>query len=136
MSGIDTDNFMSISFDLQKIALIFVFIGFIILRMGKLNKDKLKSHDILSTFGYVLVILSVPYMINAAYDAIISQSISLTIVIHALIGIIIIILGFVVVVNRRTWKLERKWKTKRNMQILIGMWVINFIIGAYLALYT
>jgi heme/copper-type cytochrome/quinol oxidase subunit 2 len=136
MSGIDTDNFMSISFDLQKIALIFVFIGFIILRMGKLNKDKLNSHDIVSTFAYVLVILSVSYMINAAYDAIISQSISLTIVIHALIGIIIIILGFVVVVNRRTWKLERKWKTKRNMQILIGMWVINFIIGAYLALYT
>ena len=136
MSGIDTDNFMSISFDLQKIALIFVFIGFIILRMGKLNKDKLNSHDIVSTFAYVLVILSVSYMINAAYDAIISQSISLTIVIHALIGIIIIILGFVVVVNRRTWKLERKWKTKRNMQILIGMWVINFIMGAYLALYT
>lgn len=136
MSGIDTDDFMSISFDLQKIALVLVIMGFIILRADKLNKDKLKSHDIVSTFGYVLVIFSVPYMINAAYDAITSQSVSIEIVIHALIGITIIIFGFVVVVNRRTWKLERKWKTERNMQILLVIWVINFILGAYLALYT
>ena len=136
MSGIDTDYFLSISFDLQKIALVLVVIGFIIIRVGKLSKEKLKFHDFVSTFGYILVILSVPYMINTAYDAIISQSVSLEIVIHALIGIIIIVLGFVVVVNRRTWKLERKWKTKRNMQILLVLWVINFIIGAYLALYT
>jgi hypothetical protein len=136
MSGIDTDYFLSISFDLQKVALVLVVIGFIILRVGKLSKEKLKFHDFVSTFGYILVILSVPYMINTAYDAIVSQSVSLEIVIHALIGIIIIVLGFVVVVNRRTWKLERKWKTKRNMQILLVLWVINFIIGAYLALYT
>jgi hypothetical protein len=136
MSGIDTDEFMSISFDLQKIALVFVIIGFIILRVGKLNKDKLTSHDIVSTFGYVLVIFSVPYMINAAYDAITSQSVSLEIVIHALIGIIVIILGFIVVVNRRTWKLKRKWKTKANMQFLLVLWVANFIIGAYIVLFT
>lgn len=136
MSGIDTDYYMSISFELQRIALVFVVMGFIILRAGKLNKDKLKSHDIVSTFAYLLVILSVFYMINSAYDAIISQSVSLEIVIHALIGIIIIVLGFVVVVNRRTWKLARKWKTKKNMQILLVLWVINFIIGAYLVLFT
>jgi hypothetical protein len=136
MSGIDTDEFMSISFDLQKIALVFVIIGFILLRVGKLNKDKLKSHDIVSTFAYVLVILSLPYMINSAYNAIISQSVSLEIVFHALIGIIIIMFGFVVIVNRRTFKLERKLKNKKNMQILLVIWVINFIIGSYLILYT
>jgi NADH:ubiquinone oxidoreductase subunit 2 (subunit N) len=136
MSGIDTDEFMTISFDLQKIALVFVVIGFIILRVGKLNKDKLKSHDVVSTFSYMLVILSVPYMINAAYDAITFQSLSHEIIIHALIGIIIIILGFVVVINRRTWKFERKWKNKKNMQILLLIWIINFMIGAYMALYT
>lgn len=136
MSGIDTDEFMTISFDLQKIALVLVVIGFIILRVGKLNKNKLTSHDLVSTLGYVLVIFSVPYMINAAYDAITSQSVSLEIVIHALMGISIIIFGFVVVVNRRTWKLKRKWKIKRNMQILLVIWVINFLIGTYLVLYT
>jgi hypothetical protein len=136
MSGIDSDFYMSISFDLQKIALVFVVIGFIILRAGKLNKDKLKSHDIISTFAYALVIFSVPYMINSAYDAIISQSVSFEIVLHALIGIIILVLGFVVVINRRTLKFQRKLKTKKNMQILLVIWVINFVIGAYLVLYT
>jgi hypothetical protein len=136
MSGIDSDFYMSISFDLQRIALVFVVIGFIILKAGKLNKDKFKSHDIVSTFAYVLVIFSVPFMINAAYDAIISQSVSFEIVLHALIGIIILVLGFVVVVNRRTLKLQRKLKTKKNMQILLLIWVINFVIGAYLVLYT
>ena len=136
MSGIDTDEFMTISFDLQKIALILLVIGFVILRVGKLNKNKLRSHDLVSTLGYVLVIFSVPYMLNAAYDAISSQSVSLEIVIHALIGIIIIIFGFIVVINRRTWKLKRKWKRKKNMQILIVIWLINFIIGVYLVLYT
>lgn len=136
MSGIDSDFYMSISFDLQQVALVFVVIGFIILKSGKLNKDKLKGHDIVSTFAYALVILSVPYMINFAYDAIISQSVSLEIVLHALIGTFVILLGFVVVVNRRTLKLARKLKTKKNMQILLLIWIINFIIGAYLVLYT
>ena len=136
MSGIDSDFYMSISFDLQRIALVFVVIGFIILNAGKLNKDKLKSHDIVSTFAYVLVIFSVPFMINSAYDAILSQSVSFEIVLHALIGIIILVLGFVVVVNRRTLKVKRKLKTKKNMKILLVTWTINFMIGAYLFLYT
>jgi len=38
MSGINTDEFMSISFDLQKIALVLAIIGFIILRVGKLDR--------------------------------------------------------------------------------------------------
>jgi len=43
MSGINTDEFMSISFDLQKIALVLAIIGFIILRVGKLSKGNLGS---------------------------------------------------------------------------------------------
>jgi hypothetical protein len=89
-----------------------------------------------STLGYVLVILSVPYMINFTYDAIVSQSIPSEILIHSLIGIIILVLGFIVVINRRDWKFKRKWKTKANMQILLVLWVTNFIIGAYIALFT
>lgn len=74
MSGINTDEFMSISFDLQKIALVLAIIGFIILRTGKLSKEKLNRHDMISTFGYLLIILSVPYMINFTYNAIVSHS--------------------------------------------------------------
>lgn len=136
MSGIDTDEFMSISFDLQKIALILAIIGFIILRWGKISKGKLKSHDFVSTLGYVLVILSVPYMINFTYDALVSQAVSPVIAVHSLIGIIILVLGFIVVINRRDWKLKRIWKTKRNMQILLVLWVLNFILGIYMVLFT
>jgi hypothetical protein len=89
-----------------------------------------------STLGYLLVVLSVPYMINFTYDAIVSQSVPSEIIIHSLIGIIILVLGFIVVINRRDWKLKRKWKTKANMQILLVLWVANFIIGAYIALFT
>lgn len=136
MSGIDTDEIMAISFDFQKIALVLVVIGFIILNTGKLSKGKLKNHDTVSTLGYVLVIMSVPYMINFTYDAIVSQSVPSEILIHSLIGIIILVLGFIVVINRRDWKLKRKWKTKANMQILLVLWVLNFMIGAYIALFT
>ncbi len=136
MSGINTDEFMSISFDLQKIALILVIIGFIILRIGKLSKGKLKRHDIISTSGYLLVVLSVPYMINFVYDALVSQSISPLIFIHSLIGVVILFLGFIVVINRQKWKIKRRWKTKANMQILLVLWLVNFILGTYMVLFT
>ena len=136
MSGIDTDEFMSISFDLQKIALILVIIGFIILRIGKLSKGKLNKHDMISTFGYLLIVLSVPYMINFTFDAIVSQTISPIILLHSLIGVLILFLGFIVVINRRDWKINRRWKTKANMQALLVLWLVNFILGAYMALFT
>jgi hypothetical protein len=136
MSGIDTDEFMSISFDLQKIALILAIIGFIILRTGKLSKGKLNRHDTISTLGYLLVVLSVPYMINFTYDAIVSQTLSPVILIHSLIGTVILFLGFIVVINRRGWKIKRRWKNKTNMQILLVLWLVNFILGTYLVLFT
>ena len=127
---------MSISFDLQKIALILAIIGFIIMRTGKLSKGKLHRHDITSTLGYLLVVLSVPYMINFTYDAVISKTISPVILVHSLIGIVILILGFIVVINRRGWKIKRRWKTKANMQVLLVLWLINFILGTYMVLFT
>lgn len=136
MSGIDTDEFMLISFDLQKIALILAIIGFIILKTGKLSKRKLNRHDIVSTLGYLLVVLSVPYMINFTYDALVSQTVSSIILIHSLIGIVILFLGFIVVINRRGWKIKRKWKIKANMQVLLVLWLVNFILGTYMALFT
>ena len=136
MSGINTDDFMLISFDLQKIALVLAVIGFIILRSGKLSEGKLRIHDAISTFGFLLVVLSVPYMINSIYDSIVSQTVSTVILIHSLIGTVILFLGFIFVINRRSWKLKRMWKTKTNMQILLVLWVMNFIFGAYITLFT
>ncbi len=136
MSGINTDEFMSISFDFQKIALILAIIGFVIMRTGKLSKGKLHRHDIISTSGYLLVVLSAPYMINFTYDAIISKTVSPVVLIHSLIGIVILFLGFIVVINRRGWKIKRRWKTKANMQTLLVLWLVNFILGTYMVLFT
>jgi len=136
MSGINTDEFMLISFDLQKIALVLAVIGFIILRAGKLSEGKLRIHDVISTFGFILVVLSIPYMINSIYDSIVSQTVSTVILIHSLIGTVILLMGCIVVINRRDWKLKRMWKTKTNMQILLVVWVMNFILGAYIILVT
>lgn len=136
MSGMDSDNFMLISFNLQKIALILIIIGFIIVRIGKLSKGNVNRHDMVSAFGYLLVVLSVPYMINFTYDAIVSQTVTPVILIHSLMGIVILLMGFIVVVNRRSWKIKRRWKTKVNMQILLVLWLVNFIFGAYMALFT
>lgn len=136
MSGINTDEFMLISFNLQKIALILIIIGFIILKAGKLSKGKLNRHDKISTLGYLLVVLSVPYMINFTYDVIVSQTVTPIILIHSFIGIAILLLGFIVVINRRRWKIKRRWKTKVNMQTLLVLWLVNFILGTYMVLFT
>ena len=136
MSGINTDEFMLISFDLQKIAFVLAVIGFIALRAGKLSEGKLRIHDVISTFGFILVVLSIPYMINSIYDSIVSQTVSTVILIHSLIGTVILLMGCIVVINRRDWKLKRMWKTKTNMQILLVVWVMNFILGAYIILVT
>jgi uncharacterized membrane protein len=136
MSGINTYESMLISFNLQKIALILIITGFIILRVGKLSNGKLNRHDMISTFGYLLVVLSVPYMINFTYDIIVSQTVSPVILIHSLIGIVILLLGFIVVINRRSWKIKRRLKTKANMQTLLVLWLVNFILGSYIALFT
>ncbi|AGB48783.1 hypothetical protein Metho_0516 [Methanomethylovorans hollandica DSM 15978] len=135
MFGINTGKLMSISFDLQIIAVCLINIGFFSLLLGKSIKEKFKKHDIISTSAYVLVALSVPYMIYFTRTRIVSQSVSPLVLIHSLIGIMILIMGFIFVINRRDWKLKRNWKRKSNMQILLILWVVNFIIGAYMHLF-
>ena len=114
--------------------MVFAIIGFIamIMRLGTLNKYKLKIHDVIFTLAYLLVILSLPPMINSAYFAIIFHSISPLILIHGLIGIVVLVMGFVFVINKENWEIKREWKNKRNMQILEALWFINFMLGTYL----
>jgi len=123
-----------ISYDLQRTALVLVIIGFIamIMRLGILNKYKLKIHDLIFTLAYLLVILSLSPMINSAYFVIIFHIISFLILIHGLIGIVFLVMGFVFVINKGNLKIKREWKNKRNMQILEALWFINFILGTYL----
>lgn len=134
--GINIGELMSISFYLQIIAVCLISIGSFLSFLGKLHKDKLKKHDIISTSAYVLVVLSVPYMIIYFTNTLIaSQSVSLLVLMHFLIGIVILVMGFIFIINRRNWELKRNWKNKSNMQVLLILWVVNFIIGAYIHLF-
>ncbi len=101
-------------------------------RLGKLSKYKLKIHDIIFTFAYLLIILSLPHMINFAYFIVISHRISSLILIHGLIGIVVLVMGFVFVINKGSLRIKREWKTKRNMRILEALWIINFILGIFM----
>lgn len=134
MPGTNTFELISISYDLQRIALVLVIVGFIAMRMrlGKFNRYKLKTHDIVLTFAYLLVILSLPRMINFAYFSLISNRIPPLILVHSLVGIVVLAIGFMFTINRGSLKIKREWKIRRNMQILAVLWIINFISGAYI----
>lgn len=120
--------------NLQRIALVFLVLGFFAmkLRLGKLNRYRLKTHDVIFTFAYLLILLSLPRMINFAYFSIISYSITPLIFIHTLLGIVVLTLGFVFVINKGSLRIKRVWKTKRNMQILAVLWIVNFTLGTYI----
>lgn len=134
MPGTNAFGLILSSYDLQRIALVLVIIGFVAMRMrlGKLNRYKLKSHDIILTLAYLLVTLSLPRMISFVYFSIISQRISPLILVHSLVGIAVLAIGFIFVINKGSLKIKREWKTRRNMQILAVLWIINFISGAYI----
>ncbi len=122
---------ISISYDLQKIAVALVIVGFIAMRVkiGKLNKYKIKIHDWLLTLTYLLLILSLPRMVKFAYFSIISLRISPLILLHSIVGIIVVAIGFIFVINKGKIKIKRVWKNRRNMQVLAVLWVINFVLG-------
>jgi len=97
--------------------------------LGKLNRYKLKIHDGLLTLTYLLLILSLPRMISFAYFSIVSGNVSPLILIHSLVGIVIVVIGFIFVINKGSLKIKRAWKTKRNMQTLSVLWIMNFVLG-------
>ena len=97
--------------------------------LGKLNRYKLRIHDGLLTLTYLLLILSLPRMISFAYFSIVSGNVSPLILIHSLVGIVIVVIGFIFVINKGSLKIKRAWKTKRNMQTLSVLWIMNFVLG-------
>lgn len=118
----------------QVIALILVIAGSIAMkrRLSKFKKYKLKTHDTILTFSYLLVILSLPQMLSFAYYSIASGNISPLILIHSLIGTMVLVIGFVFVINKGSLKIKREWKKRKNMQTLAILWILNFILGSYL----
>jgi arginine exporter protein ArgO len=110
-----------------------VIIGFVAMRikLGKLNRYKLRIHDGLLTLTYLLLILSLPRMVNFTYFSIVHGNLSPLILTHSLVGIVVVVIGFIFVINKGSLKLKRAWKTKRNMQTLSVLWIMNFVLGIF-----
>ncbi len=102
------------------------------MRLGKFKKYKLKIHDTILTFSYLLVILSLPRMLSFVYYSVVSGNVSPLVLIHSLTGIIVLFIGFIFVINKGSLKIKRAWKNKRNMQTLAILWIMNFMLGSYL----
>ena len=125
---------MSFSQGLQRIALIFILIGFVAMRvkLGTLNRYKLRIHDVFLTITFLLLILSLPRMINFVYFSIVRGNVTPLILVHSLLGVVVVVIGFIFVINKGSIRIKRSWKTKRNMQILTALWVVNFILGIFI----
>jgi|BarGraIncu00222A_1022003.scaffolds.fasta_scaffold129525_2 hypothetical protein len=132
-----TSTFMSIpvSYALQRIALVLVVISIFLMRIVKLGgwtKYKLKIHDFISTSACTLLVLSLPRMLTFAYSSLVSGRLSPLIAIHGLLGIVIVVVGLLYVINRRSIKVKRAWKAKRYMQIFTIFWILNFLGGLFI----
>ncbi|AKB23014.1 hypothetical protein MSWH1_2743 [Methanosarcina sp. WH1] len=86
----------------------------------KSKKGGMIGHGKMATGGYVLALLSVLYMLYSAYNLTISGKAPSVIYTHGLFGATSLAFGFIFIINR--WS----WKTRRNMRILLALWVLTF----------
>ncbi|AKB80100.1 hypothetical protein MSHOH_3617 [Methanosarcina horonobensis HB-1 = JCM 15518] len=105
-----------------------IFLLSLIVLQKKTKKGSIKRHGKLTTGGYVLAVLSVLFMLYSAYNVAIAGRALSVIYIHGLFGAISLIFGFIFVINR--WK----WKTRKNMRILLALWVLTFSGGVLIYL--
>jgi uncharacterized membrane protein YozB (DUF420 family) len=112
-------NLRTISLGLQIGALLLLAFSLIILKK-KSKKGGIKGHGKIATVGYSFAILSVLFMLYSAYNLAISGKAPSVIYIHGLFGAISLTLGLIFVINR--WS----WKTRKNMRILLALWLLTF----------
>jgi hypothetical protein len=112
-------NLRTISLGLQIGALLLLAFSLIILKK-KSKKGGIKGHGKIATVGYSLALSSVLFMLYSAYNLAISGKAPSVIYIHGLFGAISLTLGFIFVINK--WS----WKTRKNMRILLALWLLTF----------
>ncbi|WP_440945922.1 hypothetical protein ACSAZL_17780 [Methanosarcina sp. T3] len=120
-------NLRTISFGLQ-IGVLLIFLLSLIVLKKKSKKGSIKRHGKLTTGGYALAVLSVLFMLYSAYNLAITGRAPSFIFTHGLLGAISLAFGFIFVINR--WR----WKTRRNMRILLALWVFTFSGGVLIYL--
>lgn len=112
-------NLRTVSLGLQIGALLLLVSSLIVLKK-KSKKGGVKGHGKIATVGYSLAILSVLFMLYSAYNLVIIGKVPSVIYIHGLFGAISLILGFIFVMNRWSWKI------RKNMRILLVLWLLTF----------
>ena len=118
-----------ISFILQIIAFVLLLVG-----VSKL-KDSVSKHGNIIKIPYIILIITGIFMISSAINVLNLwlQGVSLPsflilIPIHGFVGTLTLILGFLFVMNK--WS----WKTKKNMRIELALWILSFSGGTLLYL--
>lgn len=120
-------NLRTISLGVQ-IGVLLIFLLSLIVLKKKSKKGGIAGHGKTAIWGYALTFLSVLFMLYSAYNLTISGRAPSVIYTHGLFGAISLVSGFVFVINR--WR----WKTRRNMRILLALWALTFSGGVSLYL--
>lgn len=110
----------TISLVLQIATIVLFIASLAALKSGKSKQEGITKHGKIVTGGYALAILSGLYMLYSAYNLIIAGQAPSVIYIHGFFGTIALVLGFIFVINR--WS----WKTLQNMRIQLALWVLTF----------
>lgn len=113
----------TISLGLQIGVLLIFVLSLIRLKTSKSKKEGITKHGKIITGGYALAVLSVLFMLYSAYNLTITGNAPSIVYIHGLFGAIALVLGFIFVINR--WS----WKTRKNMRIQLALWMLTFSVG-------
>ncbi|MCS3924955.1 hypothetical protein D5R95_05005 [Methanosalsum natronophilum] len=123
-------NFPEMSLFLQIIGLIILLYSIFKIHSIKLKKDELTNHTRLSALAFILVSITVVYMIQSAYFlfeawrfGVILPTYTLLLPIHALLGLITIVYAILFFLNK--WK----WKSRKYMRLNASLWILTFFSG-------
>lgn len=115
-----------ISLGLQVSTLLTYIIGITALKKSRSKKEGIPRHGKINTAGYMLGSLSLMYMAYSAFKLITARKAPAVVYLHGPFGLMTLSLSSLFVANR--WR----WKTVKNMRILVGLFLLTFSGGVYL----
>lgn len=124
--GPGINRIRKISLELQVSTLLTYIIGIATLKKSRLKKDGIPEHAKINTAGYTLGALSLLYMAYSATRLILAGKAPAAVFIHGPFGLVTLTLSSLFVANR--WR----WKTVKNMRILVVLFLSTFSGGIYL----
>jgi hypothetical protein len=124
--GMGINQIRKISLGLQVSTLMTYIIGITALKKSCSKKEGIPRHGRINTAGYMLGSLSLIYMAYSAFKLITARKAPAIVYLHGPFGLVTLSLSSLFVANR--WR----WKTVKNMRILVGLFLLTFSGGVYL----